>query len=188
MFNARFVTNNMPGSGTGMECAVNGFESNLLHMKKIIVILVALLALSGSLSAQNPPERVLFDPEYQGPVVEHDYYYLEPFGDHVGYSIYGSRYRKAKMNRGWGIFLTTVVAPASALLAAQGMAEDSTGAAVIGLAGVLGGFGCGIPLWVRGRHELDWMMDDYVRRYAPRPHSSLTVGPTRNGMGLALNF
>ena len=36
--------------------------------------------------------------------------------------------------------------------------------------------------------ELDWMLDDYVRRYAPKPHASLTVGPTRSGMGLALNF
>ena len=188
MFNAWFVTNNMPGSGTGMECAVKGFESNLLHMKKIIVILVALLALSGSLSAQKPPERVLFDPEYQGPVVEHDYYYLEPFGDHVGYSIYGSRYRRAKSDRNWGIFLATVVAPISGLFAFEAFAVDNPGMGFIQSGICVGSLAGGIPLWVKGRRELDWMMDDYVRRYAPRPHSSLTVGPTRNGMGLALNF
>lgn len=172
-----------------MECA--GMESTLndLIMKKIIIILLGIFALTGPISAQNPPERILFDPEYQGPVVEQDpYFYWQPFDDAVGYSLYGSRYRKAKMNRGWGIFLATVVAPASGLLAATGIGEDETAPAVIGLAGVLGGLGFGIPLWVRGRHELDWMLDDYVRRYAPKPHASLTVGPTRNGMGLALNF
>ena len=59
----------------------------------------------------------------------------------------------------------------------------------VGIAGLGGSLGGGIPLWRKGRRELDWMMDDYVRRYAPKPYSSnISVGPTNNGLGLALNF
>ena len=33
------------------------------------------------------------------------------------------------------------------------------------------------------------MLDDYVKNYGPKPHAAnLTAGPTRNGIGLALNF
>ena len=159
-------------------------------MKKIILICIAFLALSGSLFAQNPPERVLFDPEYRGQTVDQNpYYYFEPFGDAVGYSLYGSRYRRAKSNRFWGIALTTVVAPLSGLFAIEAFMEDTPGLGLAQAGICLGSLGVGIPLWSRGRRELDWMMDDYVRRYGPRPYSmNLSVGPTRSGMGLALNF
>ena len=47
----------------------------------------------------------------------------------------------------------------------------------------------GIHMWKTGRRELDWMLDDYALRYGPRPYSAtLDFGPTRSGLGLALNF
>ena len=56
-------------------------------------------------------------------------------------------------------------------------------------AALAGSLGVGIPLWVKGRKDLDWMLDDYAKRYGPRPYAaSLSAGPTRNGVGIALNF
>lgn len=47
----------------------------------------------------------------------------------------------------------------------------------------------GIHLWVKGRRELDWMLDDYAERYGPKSIAvSLTVVPTMNDFGLAYNF
>ena len=74
---------------------------------------------------------------------------------------------------------------------AQGIIHtiDGRSPAVLGGIGLAGSLGGGIPLWVKGRRELDWILDDYAERYAPRPYAaSITAGPTRNGFGLALNF
>ena len=47
----------------------------------------------------------------------------------------------------------------------------------------------GIPLWNSGRREMNAILDDYSRNYAPRPYSSsLSFGPTASGVGLALKF
>ena len=163
-------------------------------MKKRLVLTV-LLAISGSLFAQNiyrrdqdDWNRPLFEPEGPaGPGIEMAYW--QPFDDMVGYSIYGSRYRKAKANRNWGVFFCEVIAPISALVAIGGIENDTPGATIVGVAGLAGSLGAGIPLWRKGRRELDRMLDDYARRYAPRPYSSsISAGPTRNGIGLALNF
>ena len=160
-----------------------------------LLLLLAVLTVSGSLFAQNLYRRdfhedgfqPLYEPETQDYIYGYDYF--RPFDYVVGYSLYGSRYRKARSSKSWGVFLCTVAAPISALVAIQGLDEDLPGMTVIGLAGLGGSLGCGIPLWRKGRRELDWMMDDYVRRYAPKPYSSnISVGPTNNGLGLALNF
>lgn len=160
-----------------------------------LLFLLAVLTVSGSLFAQNLYRRdfredgfqPLYEPETQDYIYGYDYF--RPFDYVVGYSLYGSRYRKARSSKSWGVFLCTVAAPISALVAIQGLDEDLPGMTVIGLAGLGGSLGCGIPLWRKGRRELDWMMDDYVRRYAPKPYSSnISVGPTNNGLGLALNF
>ncbi len=160
-----------------------------------LLLLLAVLTVSGSLFAQNLYRRdfredgfqPLYEPETQDYIYGYDYF--RPFDYVVGYSLYGSRYRKARSSKSWGVFLCTVAAPISALVAIQGLDEDLPGMTVIGLAGLGGSLGCGIPLWRKGRKELDWMMDDYVRRYAPRPYSStMSFGPTRSGVGLALNF
>ena len=160
-----------------------------------LLLLLAVLTVSGSLFAQNLYRRdfredgfqPLYEPETQDYIYGYDYF--RPFDYVVGYSLYGSRYRKARSSKSWGVFLCTVAAPISALVAIQGLDEDLPGMTVIGLAGLGGSLGCGIPLWRKGRREMDWMMDDYVRRYAPKPYSSnISVGPTNNGLGLALNF
>lgn len=162
---------------------------------KRLLILLAVLTVSGSLFAQSPYRRDYredrFQPLYEPDVQDYfyGYDYFRPFDDVVGYSIYGSRYRKARASKGWGVFLCTVVAPISALVALQGINDDVPGWTAVGIAGLGGSLGGGIPLWSRGRRELDRMMDDYARRYAPRPYSSnISVGSTNNGIGLALNF
>ncbi|MBQ6286223.1 MAG: hypothetical protein IJK73_01010 [Bacteroidales bacterium] len=165
-------------------------------MKRLFIIL-AIMTISCSLLAQNPYGRDYYDdngrplfphdaPEF---MLGQDYILWQPLDDVIGYSLYGSRYRKAKSSKSWGVFLCTVVAPASALALAEGIADELPGYIVLGAAGLGGSLGGGIPLWRKGRRELDWMLDDYARRYAPRPYSStMSFGPTRSGIGLALNF
>lgn len=165
-------------------------------MKKI-VLLLAFLALGLGAGAQNTNngwpqrqshEQINVDPDGQNITIDRNMYVWRPFDDVVGYSIYGSRYRKAKANKVWGMFLSVIVAPLSGVLLAYGIDEDD-GAAIIGGAALAGSLGAGIPLWVKGRRQLDWMLDDYVERYGPKPHATaVTVGPTANGVGLALNF
>ena len=65
-----------------------------------------------------------------------------------------------------------------AYLAAEGL----IGAACIGV---------GIPLWVKGNRKLNAIADDYNQRYGRNAYghaSSLSIGSTANGVGLALNF
>jgi len=134
-------------------------------------------------------EQITISPDAQNIVIDEGYYMLQPFDDVVGYSIYGSKYRKAKARKNWGSFLSIVVAPASAVLFYYGIDEGGPATAILGGAALAGSLAGGIPLWVKGRRQLDWMLDDYARRYAPVPYaSSVTVGPTRSGIGLALNF
>ena len=163
---------------------------------------MALLTVSGSLFAQDKTgmewvldegaERVQFDPGYHGISVYSDGW--EPFTDMMGYSIYGSRYRKAKRDVDNGRFLLSTSIPLAITIAAWGLTVNGDGSqetvAAIGTAAVLGaGLGFGIPLLRRGHRELDWMLDDYARRYGPRPYSStLSVEPTRGGIGLAFHF
>ena len=154
-------------------------------MRKILV-LMAVLTISGSLSAQVivREESQLFEPEEQ--IYDP---YLYPFNDAVGYSIYGSQYRKARATKSWGVNLCLVSAPLFALCALSGINNDSTVETLICAAGFAGSLGAGIPLWKKGRKQLDWMLDDYVRRYGPKPRAAnLSVGSTANGIGLALRF
>ena len=90
----------------------------------------------------------------------------------------------------WGIFLSCVAAPAGALVIAEyAGSNDGTMPTILGSVALVGSLGAGIPLWIKGRRELDWMLDDYTRRFGPRSNvASLTVGPTSSGIGLALNF
>ncbi|MBR5661397.1 MAG: hypothetical protein IKW99_07590 [Bacteroidales bacterium] len=156
-------------------------------MRKFLVMM-AVLTISGSLSAQVivREESQLFEPDEQ---VYDPYLYLTPFSDAVGYSIYGSQYRKARATRSWGVDLCLLSAPLFALYACAGINNESPAATLIGLAGFAGSLGAGIPLWRKGQKQLDWMLDDYVKRYGPKPHAAnLSVGSTANGIGLALRF
>ena len=165
---------------------------------KRILLLTVFLALTGSLFAQNVPsglpqrqerDKISIDPSGKDITINRNSYTWKPFDDVVGYSVYGSRYRKAKASKGWGIFLSCVVAPASGVLLVYGIDEGVVFPAVVGGAALAGSLGAGIPLWVKGRRELDWMLDDYVRRYAPKPRAAnVSIGSTPNGLGLALRF
>ena len=74
-------------------------------------------------------------------------------------------------------------------LIGAGIDGQCYGWSVIGGCFCAGSLGAGIPLWSKGRRELDWMMDDYAKRYGPKPYSAkLSAGPTNNGIGLAFNF
>lgn len=156
-------------------------------MRKFLV-LMAVLTISGSLSAQViiREDSQLFEPEEQA---YDPYLYLTPFSDAVGYSIYGSQYRKARACRSWGVNLCLVSAPLFGLVALSGIGNDNPAELLIGAAGFAGSLGAGIPLWNKGRKKLDWMLDDYVRKYGPKPRAAnLSVGSTANGVGLALRF
>lgn len=171
-------------------------------MKKIFLIAV-LAAVSAGLMAQEvregtgmewvegvgAKESVKINPNYFGPTDMYGYPYYMSFEERMT-AIYGSRYRKAEMNRFTGMTITLMGAPSCALLMAYGLTEwDSAatiGCAVLGAAGLVGSLWGGIKLWSKGRKDLDAMLDDYAKNYGPR--YSLSVGPTRSGIGLALNW
>ena len=165
-------------------------------MKKVLFLL-AFLFVAGSVFAQSNygwPEQhnrkeITVENEGQNITIDKNVYSWRPFDREVGLSLYGSRYRKAASNKGWGVTLSCLLAPALLVGSLAAVDSEVPGVAVVGglaLAGTLYG---GITLWSKGQRELDAMLDDYAAKYAPRPRTaSLSVGPTRNGMGLALNF
>ena len=62
------------------------------------------------------------------------------------------------------------------------IAEGIAGAACLGT---------GITLWTKGNKKLNAIADDYNQRYGGKAYgsgTSLSIGTTGNGMGLALNF
>ena len=166
-------------------------------MKKVIFLL-AFLSVAGSIFAQGNygwPEygnrnenSVEDDGQNKSITIDKNVYRWRPLDREIGLSLYGSRYRKASSNKGWGVTLSCLLAPA--LLVGTGYAlGQNLGVAILGAASLAGTLYGGIKLWRKGQRELDAMLDDYSVRYAPRPYAaSLSVGPTRNGVGLALNF
>ena len=155
-------------------------------MKKEIFILALMLVTLGA-NAQRINNGEVRDSQHI--IIAPDSYVWGPFNDATGYSYYGSRYRKAKAMQEWGVVLSVAVAPLGGVLIAHSIKQNVKGGPVVGGLIVAAGLGAGIPLWVKGRRELDWMLDDYTKRYAPKPYSSsVTAGPTMNGVGLAFNF
>lgn len=128
--------------------------------------------------------------------------------DYIGYSLYGGKYRKASNNYFWGMALTgygvlALIASTTGLVFESRMNSDpafqddffkdnsNTLGYVLGYATGAACLGVGIPLWIKGDRQLNGIADDYNRNYGHRNlgyGSSLTVGPTRSGIGLALNF
>lgn len=165
-------------------------------MKKVLFLL-AFLFVAGSVFAQSNygwPEQhnrkeITVENEGQNITIDKNVYSWRPFDREVGLSLYGSRYRKAAANKGWGVTLSCLLAPALLVGSLAAVDSEVPGVAVVGglaLAGTLYG---GITLWRKGQRELDAMLDDYSAKYAPKPYAaSLSFGPTRNGIGLALNF
>ena len=167
-------------------------------MKKVLLILTGFFVFSGALFAQSEDrtgmewvlsenlEQVQFDQNYYyGGGIGYGY---APFDDYIGMSIYGSRYRKAKSNKLTGITLVSMT-PATIPLVIWAAKEGTWFSGSLAAAAAAGCLVGGIYLWHKGNKELDWMLDDYVRQYGPKPYSSsLSIGPTRNGFGLAFNF
>ena len=146
------------------------------------IIACLILMVNGIAAAQNTG-TALFDNE-DGQI------YWQELTPQVDYTqIYGSQYRKALSKKSWGVALTTLAAPLAALVGVVGISNEDSVAAAAGIGGAVACAVPGIKLWVKGQRELDWMMDDYARRYGPKPYaSSLTVGTNQNGWGLAFNF
>lgn len=162
------------------------------------------------------PLRQTPSPFAYGPIDYRWGHYYDPYGyyttdqlaNYIGVSLYGSRYRKARgqylcgaclVGAGvaalaFGIPLIFVASASGSYAAEAGFSHDSTPGALAAL-GTLTGVAClgtGIPIWVSGNRKLNAIADDYNQKYGQRDFSSngatLSVGPTRSGVGLALNF
>ncbi len=164
-------------------------------MKKLALLFVCLLS-AVAVFAQEEETTPAFPGNRSEIFITPDFqYYSEgtgfiPFGPQVGYAIYGSRYRKASSKLYWGKTLCLLLAPAGTIICAfSADNRDSSGLSVLSGIAAIGSVSAGIPLWVKGRREMDLMLDDYVKRYAPKPNrASPPAGPTANGIGPALNF
>ena len=163
-------------------------------MKKLALLFVCLLS-AVAVFAQEEETTPAYPGNRSEIFITPDFQYysdgtgIVPFGWQVGYAIYGSRYRKASSKLNWGRTLCLLVAPVSTAVCAFSIDGKDYGWAVVGGIAAVGSISAGIPLWIKGRREMDLMLDDYVKRYAPKPnHASLSAGPTANGIGLALNF
>ncbi len=140
--------------------------------------------------------------------------YGEHLRDYLGVSLYGSDYLKASSQYQWGLWLTLGGAAlllssvsfnammsdydrsvASMNMPSSWQEEDSHSSmgAYFAAEGLIGAacIGVGIPLWVKGNRKLNAIADDYNQRYGRNAYghaSSLSIGSTANGFGLALNF
>lgn len=128
--------------------------------------------------------------------------------DYLGVSMYGSKYRKAQNQLQWGLWLTMggaallttgIVSGAMQADYNRGVAQmmgrsDSSSMEAVHIgAGIVGaaGLGTGITLLVKGNRKMNEIADDYNQRYGRAAHgskSSLNVGTTAHGIGLAFNF
>ncbi len=159
---------------------------------------MSLITLGVGVNAQNItngwPQRqdkdfIQVGPDGKHITIDRNTYEWRPFTNAVGRSIYGSRYRKARSSKGWGQTLTLFAAPLCGAFIGYSAIQHVKGGAIIGGVLLAGSLGAGIPLWVKGQRELDDMLDDYAKRFGPKPYSSsVTVGPTTSGVGLAYNF
>lgn len=134
----------------------------------------------------------------------------QELADYIGYSLYGEKYRKANNQYYWGVVLTglgafiltyTVTSQIfqsrfdnNPAFQDKVFKEDSNNNSIGHTLGYVAGAAClgsGIPLWVKGNRKFNEIADDYNRNYGRHyfGHSpSVTAGPTRSGIGLALNF
>lgn len=132
-------------------------------------------------------EIVKFNPDYGSPYAYDDFYLMTMHERLL--TLYGSRYRKAQSRKSNGVFLTAIAAPCVFLSGIIAGASDLEGIAWFSMAGTVACLGTGITLWIKGRRELDNILDDYAKNYGAGPYSSsLTIGPTLNGVGVAFTF
>ena len=158
-------------------------------MKKIIGLICGLLCISAIASAQHVSAGVRIE-NMPG-------YYSDIYGPHClehstslhtwGPILYGRDYIKAENQLSWGKTLG-ILGIGIAISSIFCFEEPEAGFFVLGSGAVLAGVG--IPLWVSGQKKINVMQDDFSQRARDYMGISmnLTVGPTRNGVGLALNF
>ncbi len=119
--------------------------------------------------------------------------------DYIGYSLYGHEYMKARNQYTWGMSLTCIGVGGLLITLASHVASNrmneltalhhgtagnrSNAGTIAGYAVSAGCIGVGIPLWAKGSKGLNKIADDYSRQ-----HTSLSLGSTQNGLGLALKF
>lgn len=130
--------------------------------------------------------------------------------DYIGYSLYGEKYRKANNRYYWGVALTGIGVfilagtvtdqiyqsrfnnnPAFQDKFFKDNQDNGAIGHILGYAAGVACLGSGIPLWIKADRTLNEIADDYNRNYGRRNlgyTSSVTAGPTRSGVGLALNF
>ena len=104
--------------------------------------------------------------------------------EQVAFNLYGDQYFKGRRRITTGksfmwLFGTSLVTGLIGF-ASGGEPEGCGLLAGIGLAGM----GVGIPIFCSGRKMLKGIADDYNEKRG----ATLTVGPCRSGVGLALNF
>lgn len=113
----------------------------------------------------------------------------EQHADYLAFNLYGDRYIKARKQRKTGNILCYL---GGALLiegTLAALADAPIGFSVGGLVLGAGGLGAGIPILIKGNKGLSSIADDYNERMVGASHkASLTLGPCRSGVGLALNF
>ncbi len=140
---------------------------------------------------------------------EHRRLSQEEIRDAIGYSLYGSRYRKAMNQYSYGFLLTlsgTIAVSLTTALACINndyrndpafqdpffKKSDNTVGVIIGYVVGAACLGSGIPLWIKGNRNLNAIADDFNSKYSSTSsHSedmSLILGKTSSGFGLALNF
>lgn len=109
--------------------------------------------------------------------------------DYLAFNLYGDRYTKARKQRNTGNILCYLGGILLLEGALSAVVDGDAALTIGGLALGAGSLGAGIPLLCKGNKGLNAIADDYNERVMGSSHkASLTLGPCRNGVGLALNF
>lgn len=107
--------------------------------------------------------------------------------DYVAFNLYGDEYYAARRNRRWGGSLIWVGSMSAIWGVALLFCYVPEGGALLSGVGAAC-LGTGIPLLIKGNNRLKSIANDYNSRMSDGNSLQLTLGPCRNGFGLALNF
>ena len=114
--------------------------------------------------------------------------------DYIGFSVYGSDYRKVRSQYRAGKWLTGVGGSVLAFAAINAATRDDGDYMVPFILGIVGvaDLSIGIPIQLKANRKLDSMLDDYTRnRVGSRSASynpTFSLGATNSGVGLSFNF
>ena len=114
--------------------------------------------------------------------------------DYIGYSVYGSDYRKARSQYRSGKWLTGIGGPVLAFAAINAATRDDGDYIVPFILGIVGvtDLSIGIPVLIKANRKLNAMLDDYTRNCVGSRSASynptFSLGATNSGVGLSFNF